>query len=121
MATLTLTDAEGKTYKWTLNTDRTRFTSISLRGKRMFWGYSFADHNGYVRIVEGTSVDLNNEVKFVARNYGFLITDDKDQDAITERSAIEVIRELVDAFDNGTEVTDILDMIDTKARRVLWE
>lgn len=69
--TLRMTDSNGKNHLWIIS-ERRQYTNLTRANRpRKFYGYSFTDHEGYVRIVEGNWHNLVSELKFIAGNYGF--------------------------------------------------
>jgi len=68
-----LTDSEGKVYVWTV--EHQKVTNITLgRKPRQVTGWSYRDHDGYARFVEGNWTDLVPHLHMVAANYGLTST-----------------------------------------------
>lgn len=62
-----MTDADGNSFRWTIRKIQTYNTNI----KRLVNGWSFTDHDGYERTIEGNWFDLVESFRMVANNYGF--------------------------------------------------
>jgi len=67
---LQMTEASGTRHTWTVS-ERTKFTQVGATAKpRNFYGWSFTDHEGYTRTVEGVWKNLVSELQYTANNYG---------------------------------------------------
>jgi hypothetical protein len=68
-----MTDKEGQVCHW--NAERFTGQNLTLgRRPRQVSGWSYTDHEGYQRNVEGNWLDLVAAFKLTADNYGFSTT-----------------------------------------------
>jgi len=63
---LLMTDNTGERFTWTVSERR----KYSQGPRHHFQGYSFTDHEGYERIVEGNWKNLVSDLQYTANNYG---------------------------------------------------
>ena len=69
---VTMTDADGKKYFWKFaRFERAWNCGGNLKKGRPISGWSFTDHDGIERSVEGNWGDLVAAFKLTAENYGF--------------------------------------------------
>ena len=66
-----MTDADGKKYKWTVQSFKNATNVVLGKKPRLISGWSYTDHEGYTRCVEGNWIDLVGAFDLTATNYGF--------------------------------------------------